>query len=501
MGTVCVLKNITEQKRLERALQQFQEFSRHSRDAFLVLRPDGRILDVNKAALALYGYSREEILQKNMQELFAGGTDPGQDGTTAFLKDCGGFFQQGEQRRTDGTSFLVEICSRSSFLGGAEVFLSMVRDLSIHNLAAKNGEPGIGPQKSHECSSPVPCTERKSVDTVQLFPSKMGDRAILVEMGEMASYHPSLHQIFQLLPQIAASQSTVLIQGETGTGKELLARTLHRLSSRAGQPFIAVNCSAIPDALLESELFGYRSGAFTGALKDKPGRFALAENGAIFLDEIGDMSPVLQAKLLRVLQQKTFEPLGSTTSEKTSARILVATHRDLTAMVQAGTFRADLYYRINVLKIDLPPLRDRREDIPLLVDHFVAQFNRETGREIRGIGRKAMIALMGFDFPGNIRELENIVERAFVLCTGDHIDIQHLPENLIRPARQNHPAERIVADLKSLEAQAILESLERNHFNRLATARELGIHKSTLFRKLKDLGIQLPPSDGRSRKD
>jgi DNA-binding NtrC family response regulator len=213
------------------------------------------------------------------------------------------------------------------------------------------------------------------------------------------------------------------------------------------------------------------------------------------------MSPILQAKLLRVLQQKTFEPLGGTTSEKTNARILVATHRDLAAMVQAGTFRADLYYRINVLKIELPALRDRKEDIPLLVDRFVSRFNRETEREIRGISRQALSALAGYDFPGNIRELENLVERAFILCTGDQLDIEHLPDPLVRSVRQELPAERIVADLKSLEAQAILESLERNRFNRLATARELGIHKSTLFRKLKELGMQLPPADGRSRKD
>jgi PAS domain S-box-containing protein len=312
------------------------------------------------------------------------------------------------------------------------------------------------------------------------------------QLGDMVSRNPGMHKIFRILPQVAESDSTILIQGETGTGKELLARAIHEFSPRCKKPFIALNCGALPDTLLESELFGYKKGAFTDATRDKPGVFASAEGGTIFLDEIGDLSAAFQVRLLRVLQDQTYQPLGATASVQANVRILAATNRDLTNLVKKGAFRQDLFYRINVVRLNLPPLRERKEDIPMLVKHFIGRFNRLRGRSVTGISQEALSLLMFHDYPGNIRELENIVEHAFVLCPEREIATHCLPENLrityARPA-----AHRTIGEaLKSTEAQVILDALERNRNNRLATALELGIHKSTLFRKIKALGIDLP---------
>jgi len=317
-------------------------------------------------------------------------------------------------------------------------------------------------------------------------------------VGNLSSRSPLMQRLFEILPAIAASPSTVLVLGETGTGKELVARTLHSLSPRSQGPFIAVNCGALPDTLLESELFGYQAGAFTGATKDKPGRFALASGGTIFLDEIGEVSPTLQVRLLRVLQERTYEPLGAVKSETSDARVIVATNRDLGEQMRRGLFREDLYYRVNVVRIELPPLRRRKEDIPLLVEQFIVRFNRLQKKTVPGISAEALSLLMAHDWPGNIRELENAIERAFILCNEGQIGIAHLPEQLrVHGPTGNDCDMRSAHDI--IDTQTIHASLERNAFNRLAVARELGIHKTTLFRKMKKLGIELPEQDGRSR--
>ncbi|MDL1973207.1 MAG: sigma 54-interacting transcriptional regulator [Deltaproteobacteria bacterium] len=319
------------------------------------------------------------------------------------------------------------------------------------------------------------------------------------QMGDMVSRSPSMQRIFKILPQVADSDSTVLILGETGTGKELLARAIHDISIRRNKPFVAINCGALPDTLLESELFGYKAGAFTNAVKDKPGHFAAAEGGTIFLDEIGDISPAFQVRLLRVLDQHKFQPLGSVKSVKADVRVIVATNKDLAGMVKIGEFRQDLFYRIDVVHIELPPLRDRKEDIPLLVDKFIVRMNSLRGRAVTGMDREALGLLMSHDFPGNIRELENVIEHAFVLCSDGIIEQQHLPHSVIARAASpstDHPT--LQDGLKSAEARAIMDALKRNSYNRLAAARDLGMHKSTLFRKIKKLGIILPQLDGRS---
>ncbi|MFH1075624.1 MAG: sigma 54-interacting transcriptional regulator [Pseudomonadota bacterium] len=313
--------------------------------------------------------------------------------------------------------------------------------------------------------------------------------------GDLTSLSPLMQRVFDVLPAISGSPSTVLILGETGTGKELLARTIHSLSPRSRGEFIAVNCGALPDTLIESELFGYKSGAFTGANKDKLGRFALAKGGTIFLDEIGEISPALQIRLLRVLQERVYEPLGATRSEVADVRVIVATNKDLIDQIRHGLFREDLYYRLNVVRIELPPLRRRKEDIPLLVDQFIARFNWLQEKNVQGITSEALSLFMAYDWPGNIRELENAIERAFILCNNGQIDIGHLPDELM--ARGLDSNVRSAHDI--LDVQAIRAALERNAFNRLAAARELGIHKTTLFRRMKKLGISLPEQDGRTR--
>ena len=313
------------------------------------------------------------------------------------------------------------------------------------------------------------------------------------QFGDIISKNREMRRLFALLPQIAASESTVLIQGESGTGKELVARVVHNLSPRKERTMVAINCGALPDTLLESELFGYKAGAFTDARKDKPGRFAQAEGGTIFLDEIGDISPALQIRLLRVLQERVYEPLGAEKPQRADVRIIAASHADLDDRVQQGLFRQDLYYRINVVKIILPPLRDRREDIPLLVRHFLTKYNGLTGKRISGVSHEVMRLLLNHDYPGNVRELENIIEHAFVLCRDELITLEHLPAERV-PDAGAVPA----PSLRKLEAEYITRALERNNWHRTATARELGLHVTTLHRKIKRLGLELPPHDGRS---
>jgi PAS domain S-box-containing protein len=318
-------------------------------------------------------------------------------------------------------------------------------------------------------------------------------------VGDMVSRSPAMRKIFEILPSVAASTSTMLIQGETGTGKELLARAVHELSPRREKPFIAVNCGALPDTLLESELFGYKKGAFTGADREKPGRFTLADGGTLFLDEIGEISPALQVKLLRVLQDKSFEPLGSTETIHADVRIIAATNRALAALVKAGTFREDLFYRIHVVRLDLPPLRQRKEDIPILVRHFINRFNRIQQKTIDGVTPEVMSMLMAHHWPGNIRELENLIERAFVLSSEGLITMKHLPEDMSGLRSVNEPAAQMHATRRLAEATAIREALRRHRGNRTEAAQELSIHKSTLYRKIKSLGLGLPEQDGRSR--
>jgi len=313
---------------------------------------------------------------------------------------------------------------------------------------------------------------------------------------DIVSKNKEMHRLFVILEQVSHSDSTVLIQGESGTGKELFVRAIHSLSRRSKCPLVIVNLGALPDSLAESELFGYKAGAFTDAKKDRPGRIAAAEGGTLFLDEIGDLPPHIQIRLLRVLQEKTYEPLGSNKTIRADIRIVAATNRDLDSLVKKGAFREDLFYRINVVKLTLPPLRNRKEDIPLLADHFLRRFNKLNGKDIEGISREAVSILMAYDFPGNVRELENIIEHATVLCNEVHISIRHLPDYLqpTPPAPEaefSGPEASKKMQWEDLERKFILQALRENNWNRKATAQGLGIGRQTLWRKIKHLNIKL----------
>jgi PAS domain S-box-containing protein len=311
-------------------------------------------------------------------------------------------------------------------------------------------------------------------------------------VGDIICKSHSMHNVLSVLPQIAESESTVLITGESGTGKELVARALHSLSPRKDQPFVATNCAALPDTLLESELFGHVAGAFTGATRDRAGRFREAQGGTLFLDEIGDVSRSVQIRLLRVVEEREYEPVGSSKSIKADVRVVCATNKDLEALVAEGAFRQALFYRINVVRVSLPPLRSRKDDIPPLVEHFVARLNRLRGRNVVGVTGKVMSRLLAHDWPGNVRELANAIEHAFTLCRGSLLDVPCLPDHL-RPQGNNGPHFGMTLD--EIEAQAIHAALQRNNWKRLAAAKELSINKTTLWRKMKKLGIRAPEEE------
>ncbi len=297
-------------------------------------------------------------------------------------------------------------------------------------------------------------------------------------------------ELFSILSaQVAESSSTVLLNGASGTGKELFARAIHNLSPRHNKRFVGVNCAALPDTLLESELFGYQAGAFTDAKRDKPGRFLLADGGTLFLDEIADMSTAMQVKLLRVLQERVVEPLGSLEPIPVDVRVIAATNRDLNEMVRNGLFREDLYYRICVVHMQLPELKQRREDIPLLIEHMIYKFNRLQNKNIAGVSDEVMAVLFNYDFPGNIRELENMIEHAFVLCRGELIELQHLPAE-IRALCKTTVKELPTLNLDSMEKHLIIEALQKHQGHRKLAAQDLNIDVSTLYRKMKALDIQ-----------
>jgi len=311
----------------------------------------------------------------------------------------------------------------------------------------------------------------------------------LRQMEDLVSSNEEMQRIFSLLPEIADSECTVLIQGPSGSGKELIAQAIHNLSPRKDNPYIKINCAALPENLLESELFGYVKGAFTDAKRDKPGQFLLAHGGTLLLDEIAEMPLPLQAKLLRVLNNGEFHPLGSVASYHSDARIISATNRDLEEWVRQGKFREDLYYRINVIAVHVPPLKERIEDLPLLVDYFITKFSAKRGKAIHGISPQALQLLRRYDFPGNIRELENAIEHAFVLCTGDTIEVCHLPPKMIQFSER--AAERPANGLSDKTEEAVIrEALARNLGNREKTALELGLHRTSLWRKMKKYGIE-----------
>jgi PAS domain S-box-containing protein len=426
-------------------------------DGVFTIDLDFNITYFNCAAETITGVSKDQALGQKCFDVFRANICQTscaldktiQTGTQGINLPINILDSQGDRiSATVSTSALMD--NQGKIIGGVEIF----RDLSAME------------------------TLRKKIDNQYRF-------------EDIISKNHDILKIFDILPDIATSGSTILLEGPSGSGKELFARAIHNVSGQQGE-FVAVNCAALPDTLLESELFGYNKGAFSEAKKDKPGRFARAAGGTLFLDEIGDISTALQVKLLRVLQEKEYEPLGATATMKTDARIITSTNRTLSELVARGSFREDLFYRLNVIRIELPPLSSRREDIPLLIQNFIQKFNALKGKEIHGISDQALNLLMRYNFPGNIRELENIIEFAFVLCRDDIIQIKHLSKDIQAGAIESAVGKGSPAppQLDQAEKNAIVAALDRHRSHRGKTARYLKIDKSTLWRKMKKYGIK-----------
>ena len=313
----------------------------------------------------------------------------------------------------------------------------------------------------------------------------------LAGTGEFIGASPAMLEVLALVKQVASASTTVLISGESGTGKEVVARALHRFSPRRGKPFVSLNCAALPETLLESELFGYEKGAFTGAVGRKMGRFEMADGGTLLLDEVGDLSPAAQSKLLRVLQEGEFEPLGATRSVRVDVRVVAATNQDLAQLVKERRFREDLYYRLHVITVSLPPLRERREDIPLLAQHFLRLYAVKNQREIEGFTENALAKLVDYAWPGNVRELEHIVERGVILARARLLGLEDLPEAIA----QTEPSTRVISiplgmPLEEVEQRLIEETLRRTKGDKELAAKLLGIASRTIYRKLKERGSE-----------
>jgi DNA-binding NtrC family response regulator len=308
--------------------------------------------------------------------------------------------------------------------------------------------------------------------------------------SKMIGKSSQMRKIFDLIQQVASTKASVMITGESGVGKELVADALHNLSNRKDNPFVKVHCAALTETLLESELFGHEKGSFTGAVSDKKGRFELADGGTIFLDEIGEINQSVQIKILRVLQEKQFERVGGEKTLSVDVRVVAATNRDLKAEIEDGNFREDLFYRLNVVNIHVPPLRERREDISLLVTSFISEFAQENGKQIEGIDSKAMSALYNYSWPGNIRELRNCIESSVVMCRSDFISLDDLPPSVAESGDGDFIRIEPGVTLSEAERRVILETLKRENGNKSRTAKILGIGRKTLYQKLADYGIE-----------
>jgi len=427
-------------------------------DGVFTIDTQKRITSFNRAAESITGFTQEEAVGQFCFDVFR---------ADICAKNCAL-----EKTLTDKAP-QIDISARIITRGGEEKPISLST-----NLLCDAGGRVIGGVETFRDLSDIQELRRRI------------DRQYVKE--DIAGKSPQMQKILSFLPDIAESDSAVLIQGPTGTGKELVARAIHNLSQRSKGPFVAVNCAAMPEGLIESELFGHVKGAFTGADRDKSGYFRSADKGTLFLDEIGSTSFAFQSDLLRILEQKEFIPVGGTRTRKSDFRIIAAANIALSDRVAGGRFREDLFYRLNVVALELPPLRERTEDIPLLVYRFIEKFNRSKGRNIRDISTQALQVLMEYPFPGNVRELENAIEFAFIACKGSVIRSEHLPGSLIKD-KAFHPP-RLTEEQKK-EAEKIRAVLQQCASGREKAAQALGISRSTLWRRMKKLGITAPESE------
>lgn len=417
-------------------------------DGIIVCDEEMRITEFNKAAEEITGYTRKETLDKRCTDIFKGRLCGEQCAICETIKTRNPA-RDYEARilRKDGTARMVIL--NTSVLkdsGGSKGIIIVFRDVTeLMNLRRELGQR---------------------------------DRFF-----QLVGRSEKMQEIYDQIESVAETDSTVLIKGETGVGKELVAQAVHYQSPRSHGPFIKVNCSVLSETLLESELFGHVRGAFTGAIRDRVGRFELSSGGSVFLDEIGDISPAVQLKLLRVIQDKEIERVGEAHSRKVDARIITATNRNLEGLVRDGKFREDLYYRLKVVPIEIPPLRERKEDIPLLVEHFIEKFNARYKKDIEGISQNALAELLDYQWKGNVRELENAIEYAFVHTKGKYLEINSFPKEI----RKAVETASLVDETD--ERRKIQTALEQTRWNKTETAKVLNIDRSTLWRKMKKYGF------------
>jgi len=445
LGTIISLKRNSES-----VLDHFHE-------GIIVHDIHRNIIWFNRAAEKITGYDRHEVIGRDCHEVFPGGF-------------CGGqcSFADETPPNFDKASYSFTFTDKNDHDKHIEMMMVTMRD-----------EQGLfqGVLASFRDVTEVTHLRHK-LKTVQSFHGIIGSDS-------------KMQTIYDLIRDLASSDCSVLILGESGTGKELVAGAIHGESRRVGRPFVTVNCGALPEGILESELFGHVRGAFTGAIRDKKGRFELADSGTIFLDEIAEISPNMQVKLLRVLQEGVFERVGGENSIRVNVRLISASNKDLRKLVQTGQFREDLFYRLCVMPINLPPLRDRRNDIPLLVNHFISRFSKDINRPIRSISPEAMSHMLDYDWPGNIRELQNAIQYAFVKCKSQTIDIEHLPPEIVS-YRPKHPTAAKPRQ-KKLDIDQVQEALRKTNGNKSRAAQMLGVGRATLHRFLR---AKNPPGEG-----
>ncbi len=457
VGFRKVTRDVTEQreaqKKLAKERSRLEAIFASVKDAIITVDPDFRVIDANASTEAICGMRVRDIAGKEFSTCPA-----------PCSQACREVLRQTLENKTAVREYRIE-CDHAH------------RPQQIVSVS----------------SSPLMDPQGNFLGAVMVIRDVTLLRDVERELRERHSFqnligrNKTMQNIYSLLEDLANLDTTVLVTGESGTGKELVARALHYSGNRAFKPFTTVNCSALAESLLKSELFGHVKGAFTGAIKDKQGRFAAADGGTLLLDEIGDISPMIQLKLLRVLQEKEFERVGESIPRKVDVRVIACTNKDLKEKVKRGEFRQDLYYRLKVVEVNLPPLRDRLEDLPLLVDHFRRTFNDRFSKNIEGISTEVLDRFMDYAWPGNVRELEHVMEHAFVLCHGGAITLKHLPADIRHAeAPEESPRPKSKQQTSEIEVQAIREALVKTGWNKSKAARLLGIGRRTIYRKIED---------------
>lgn len=459
-GFRMVTREITDRKEAENRLiehrSRLEAIFGSVKDAIITVDPQLQVIEANRSTETICGIGVQEIIGK-----------PFSQGQTHCGQACQEVLRQTLQQKNAIKEFLIE-CDHPH---------------RLHQVVSVSTSPLLDPQGTFMGAVMV----IRDLTLLRGLERELRERH---RFQNLIGRNKTMQDIYRLLEELANVDTTVLVTGESGTGKELVAKALHYSGNRSFKPFVTVNCSALAESLLESELFGHVKGAFTGAIKDKQGRFQAAEGGTILLDEIGDISPMIQLKLLRVLQEKEFERVGDSTPQRADVRVIASTNKHLKEKVARGEFRQDLYYRLKVVEVALPPLRERREDLPLLVDHFRCLFNERFNRNIEGISSEVLSAFMEYPWPGNVRELEHAMEHAFVLCHGGAITLQHLPADIRNYEVGEGLCRSKTPGRKTPSGREILEVLRRTDWNKAKAARLLGIGRRTIYRKIEEYGIE-----------